>query len=94
MWKKVLHQDLGYFNEEYKFANDWDMWLRFVQRGIEFKKIPEALGLYYFNPEGNSTSPRTFKEKIKEENNIFLKNKEIFGVKNFDAYKEYFAQGV
>tara|TARA_R110002020_G_scaffold27572_6_gene89003 strand:- start:339 stop:539 length:201 start_codon:yes stop_codon:yes gene_type:complete len=64
-----------------------------VQGGTVFKKIPETLGLYYFNEEGNSTSPKNFKEKIKEENKIFLENKEVFGPANYNRYKNYFAQG-
>ena len=93
MWKKSLHKKFGYFSHDFKYANDWDMWLRMVQGGTVFKKIPETLGLYYFNEEGNSTSPKNFKEKIKEENKIFLENKEVFGPANYNRYKNYFAQG-
>lgn len=92
MWKRKLHQKYGYFSSKYKFANDWDMWLRMVNGGCAFKKIHESIGLYYFNDEGNSTSIHNFKDKIKEENSIFQEYKEIFGEENYNRYRAYFEQ--
>ena len=70
------------------------MWLRFVNGGVKFKKIKEPLGLYYFNPDGNSTSKENFNKKIKEESEIFFNNKDIFGENNFNKYVNYFSQGL
>ena len=64
-----------------------------VRSGAEFKKIPEVLGLYLFNDKGRSTDKDNFKDKIKEENEIFLNNRDIIGEKNYIMYKDYFAQG-
>ena len=94
MWKKKLHDKFGYFSLDYRYANDWDMWLRFVNGGVKFKKIKEPLGLYYFNPDGNSTSKENFNKKIKEESEIFFNNRDIFGENNFNKYVNYFSQGL
>ena len=93
MWKIDAHKEIGLFSDKYDYANDWDMWLRMVQAGRKFKKINKPLGLYYFNPEGRSTSSNNFLDKIKEEAEIFLKFKHVFGERNFNKYKNHFLQG-
>ena len=94
MWRIAIHRDLGLFDKEYEFANDWDMWLRMVDAGKKFLKINDVLGLYYFNPKGRSTSPESFKEKIKEESKLFFKYEHIFGERNCNLYRQHFLQGV
>tara|TARA_R110000851_G_scaffold15345_2_gene50846 strand:- start:13880 stop:15541 length:1662 start_codon:yes stop_codon:yes gene_type:complete len=94
MWKIDAHKEIGLFSDKYDYANDWDMWLRMVQAGRKFKKINKPLGLYYFNPEGRSTSVGSFQSKIKEEADIFFKYKNIFGENNFKKYKNHFSQGL
>ena len=71
MWRKSIHEDHGLFNEEYKSAGDWDMWLRAASKGSKFKKIPGILGLYYFNPTGISTNPDNFSWKHEEERKVY-----------------------
>jgi glycosyltransferase involved in cell wall biosynthesis len=51
MWRKSLHNELGYFDETLVCSGDWDFWLR-VSSKYRFKRIPEFLGLYYYNKEG------------------------------------------
>jgi glycosyltransferase involved in cell wall biosynthesis len=55
MWRKSMHQKYGYFDETFKIAGDWDMWLRSVKAGSIFLKIPQILSLYYENPLGLSS---------------------------------------
>lgn len=57
MWRKSMHEKYGYFDETYKSAGDFEMWLRAVQGGAQFKKINGVYGLYYSNPAGLSTRP-------------------------------------
>lgn len=90
MWKKTMSEKNGMFDTELKFAGDWEMWLRCVQSGSRFKKIPQVLGLYYYNPNGLSTMKKNLSEKLKEESGIFNKYKDIFGIKNYNMFKEYF----
>jgi len=81
LWKKSLHKKAGYFNDNYKHAGDWEMWLRAVRNGLNFKKIEGVHGLYYMNPEGLSTSTKLEPTKRIEENQIFFEYKDIFGNK-------------
>lgn len=73
MWRKSLHQQHGYFSEEYKSASDWEFWLRCAFSGTEMKKVSKPLGLYYFNPKGMSTNQEHNEWKRKEEKEIFKK---------------------
>jgi hypothetical protein len=94
MWRLSAHKEVGTFSKNYDFANDWDMWLRMVDKGMRFKKIDKSIGLYYFNPDGRSTSQDNFLLKIKEEAELFFKYKHIFGQYNFNKFKAYFSKGV
>ena len=71
MWRRALHDEFGYFNQYYKSAGDWDMWLRCAFGGVKFKKHPDILGVYYFNPTGMSTNPEHDSWKRVHEKEIF-----------------------
>lgn len=92
VWRKSLHDKCGMFDEGYKFAGDWEMWLRFVSNGHNFKKVNGVHGLYYHNPEGLTTDASRQKEKYTEEVKVFNQYKDIFGDKNYQKYKGYFSQ--
>jgi glycosyltransferase involved in cell wall biosynthesis len=51
MWRKSLHSEFGYFDDTLSCAGDWDFWLR-VSSKYNLKRIPEFLGLYYYNENG------------------------------------------
>lgn len=53
MWRKSLHDDVGYFDEQYKHAGDYEMWLRFAFGGAEFYYIDEVLGTYLKRPDSD-----------------------------------------
>ena len=67
MWRKKIHEKVGYFDEKYRSASDWEFWLRCESDQVKFKKINKALGLYYFNPEGVSTNPDNSWKKQEED---------------------------
>jgi len=92
MWKKNIHDKAGFFNEDLAYAGDWDMFLRMVESGAQFKKVDIPLGLYYYNSEGLSTSNEHIKERGQEEAGTFFKHKEVFGEANFKKYEPYFRQ--
>jgi len=73
MWRRAYHDKYGYFDESYKSAGDWELWLRGATEGSKFKKINSVLGLYYFNPKGISTNPENFAWKREEEKKVFKK---------------------
>ena len=77
MWRKSYHEKYGYFDDKYRSAGDWELWLRGASKGSMFKKIHDVLGLYYFNPKGISTNPDNYSWKRKEEKEIFEKYKEM-----------------
>jgi glycosyltransferase involved in cell wall biosynthesis len=56
MWRKSMHEKYGYFDERYKSAGDWEMWLRAVELGAIFLKVNGAYALFYNNPKGLSTN--------------------------------------
>lgn len=71
MWKRELHDSVGYFNEDYFSAADFDFWLRCIRSGVKFGKVgAEALYLYYRNPEGISSSSEGIPRAIEEINKI------------------------
>jgi len=77
MWRKSLHDKCGFFEEKYKSAGDWELWLRAASQGSKFQKINDVLGLYFFNPTGISTNPENFGWKRVEEKEIFEKYKDL-----------------
>ena len=92
MWRKSVHETAGYFNENMKYAGDWEMFLRMVETGSKFKKVDRPLGLYYYNSDGLSTSLEHAAERSKEEAEVFFRYKDIFGERNFKTYESYFRQ--
>ncbi len=59
IWRRSLHQKIGYFDPTYKSAGDYEFWLRAAFSGSYFLKIPETLIVYYYNPQGMSTKEQT-----------------------------------
>ena len=73
MWRKSLHEKYGKFDEKFRSAGDWEMWLRAASQGSVFKKIDSICNLYFFNPKGISTNPENNSWKRKEEKEVYLK---------------------
>jgi|3_EtaG_2_1085321.scaffolds.fasta_scaffold00917_14 glycosyltransferase involved in cell wall biosynthesis len=92
MWRRTIHQKVGYFNEDLAHAGDWDMFLRMVDSGYKFKKVDVPLGLYYYNTDGLSTSKEYAGMRTGEEASVFFTYKHVFGEKNYNKYESYFRQ--
>ena len=60
MWKKIIHEKYGYFDESYISAGDGEMWLRAAINGSNFIFLKKIVGSYY---ESNYTVSRN-KEKL------------------------------
>ena len=90
IWRKSMHNDIGLFDESYKSAGDWEMWLRAVRNGSRFYKLNGIYGMYYMNPNGLSTADNTRDSKIAEESRVFNEYKDVFGMKMFNQYNGYF----
>ncbi|MFN8367786.1 MAG: glycosyltransferase [Candidatus Kapaibacterium sp.] len=50
MWRKSVHQTIGYFDEQFRSAGDYDFQLRVV-RNWKFAKAPDVCGYYLEAPE-------------------------------------------
>jgi hypothetical protein len=50
VWKKSLHQDYGYFDENFGGPTaDYEFWLRIAVQGEKFANINVPLGVYYYS---------------------------------------------
>ena len=55
MWRKKLHNEVGYFDESFKSAGDFDFWCRCLLKDKVFYKINDPHVIYFQNPNGLST---------------------------------------
>ena len=55
LWRRSLHETIGYFDPTYQSAGDHEFWLRAAFSGVLFMKISEPVVVYYQNPNGIST---------------------------------------
>ena len=56
MWRRSLHDEVGWFNDDYRSAGDCDFWLRCAIKKKNFYKVNEPHVAYYWNPDGLSTN--------------------------------------
>ena len=57
MWRKSLHDRIGYFREDFRSASDVDFWIRASLAGSLFLCGSHPHAAYYLNPTGLSTDP-------------------------------------
>lgn len=67
MWRKSMHEKCGYFDPEYKAAGDWEFFLRAVECGCVFMKVPFVLGTFYENVKGLTRSKDHGREMVRIE---------------------------
>jgi glycosyltransferase involved in cell wall biosynthesis len=60
MWRKSLHQEIGYFDTSYLIAGDYEWALRLEAHTRSIAWIQDVLGLFYFHP---STQGRAYAEQ-------------------------------
>jgi GT2 family glycosyltransferase/glycosyltransferase involved in cell wall biosynthesis/SAM-dependent methyltransferase len=51
MWRKNIHEQIGWFHEKLKSAGDYEFWCR-IALSAPLLHIPQFLGLYFENPTG------------------------------------------
>jgi len=92
VWRKSMHEKVGYFDESFRHAGDHEMWLRSVRAGSKFKRISGTHGLYYMNSAGLSTSKETAINCYKEEQQVFWEYADVFGLTVTNQYRDYFSR--
>jgi len=55
MWRRSLHDEVGFFDEYLQSAGDYDFWMRCAIADRTFLKINEPHVAYFWNPAGVST---------------------------------------
>lgn len=67
LWRKDLHEKIGYFDLELPSIADWEMWIRMAYNGYKFKLLPEVLCMFYENPNSTSNRFSETREKVEKE---------------------------
>lgn len=65
MWRKSVHGEIGYFDESFTSAGDYEFWCRLALK-YPMKRIPEFLGLYLHNPAGIANGNRELGQRETE----------------------------
>lgn len=75
MWRKSLHDEIGWFDETYKSAGDVDFWIRCARAGKIFYKSSDIHVAYFDNPEGMST--RVDGPGVREHREILRRHRDL-----------------
>ncbi len=71
MWRKSIHEKIGFFDEQLKIGGDWDFWMR-VTNKYKAGRIDSLLG-YYLREEGMGLSKQKMIKNYTERNTILLR---------------------
>jgi len=75
--KKSVLNKVGFFDENLKTGDDWDMWIRTIINGYSFDFVDKPLFKYYIHSE-NISAPKNIKKVIADENYILEKYKKYY----------------
>ena len=89
--KRTVIESVGPRDENMKYSEDWDMWIRIAKAGYNISYIPKPLFRYYFHKE-NATKTSTY-IKIKDAEYVFNKQKDLYLKYNY-AHIGLFRLGV
>ena len=56
LWRRSVHDKLGFFDPSYHSAGDYEFWLRMAAAGCKMIHLPDVVGLYLERPESVSLS--------------------------------------
>ena len=73
LWRRRLHDEVGFFDESFQIAGDYEMWLRIAAR-YPLLRVDEALGLYYANPRGLSADAALLKVENRRIMSVYFRD--------------------
>ena len=71
MWRKTIHDKIGYFDEQFKLVSDFDFQIKAAVNNCTFVKCNEMLGAYLALTPGKLSSNQSLQKK--EQNTLFLR---------------------
>ncbi len=86
MWRRAVHEEVGYFEESFIIAGDYDMWLRISER-YPFLHIPKMLGLF-LSYEHNLAKSDTSRLQS-EEDILYTRALKYFFSQNFTPHTPF-----
>jgi len=86
--RRSVIEKVGIFDENFKFANDYEFWLRCLKNKIKFKYIPYTLAIFRKRKDARSASPNSFIETLKIQKKYFGCNERL--LKKFGDYSAWF----
>lgn len=63
LYRRELHQRSGFYDTEYRNANDYDMYLRFAMDGCRFRHIPRVLYYTRKHDQDNTEEPASWRSE-------------------------------
>ncbi len=70
MWRRSVHGEVGYFNENFTGLGDYEFWLRLGEK-YSMLHIPVVTGLYWLEPESLSLNKKDSEKEIAECREIY-----------------------
>lgn len=71
MWRRSVHDTVGYFDESYIAIGDQDMWLRIAER-FPLLHVKEFTGLYWYSEDGVGNKRHIADPEIEKIRNHYL----------------------
>ncbi|HOK55988.1 MAG TPA: glycosyltransferase family 2 protein [bacterium] len=89
--KRKVIEKVGIFDENLKFANDYEFWIRCLKNNLKFKYIPYTLAIFRKRYDARSSSSNLFifVETLKVQKKYFGKTEKL--LKNIGIYSAMYA---
>jgi glycosyltransferase involved in cell wall biosynthesis len=83
MWRKKIHEEIGYFDEQFTIAGDWEFWMR-VTKYYRPARVDVVVG-YYLREPNTGLSKKSFQGEAVERYVILARFYKIY-VANLFSY--------
>lgn len=87
LWKKSLHEKIGFFDDRMRAAGDYDFNLRFNLAGCKALHIPEVLGSFLEHDNSISKSDSTSTNEQQELRKQFISSANILKLYSFEGFE-------